>query len=991
LPSSWTAFGDDTSPTTGVNEAGASKAKYDAVVLALSTYNGSKDDYITGTNSADLNAKIATYNSADASNTGNIARSGNDTSTLPGSFVYSSSRSLTAIGMPTSWTAETVMQNAEATAAVDPLAKHFYLVENAAGKTIELTLTGAPSNDVFYTFNADGNAVPQGVHGGFLITDAKKIAFGGTVGNIAGDRAVGDLLIDADSTSTTTLKVTSFTDTVNGGNSTTGKINNGEARSAVQTVTLVPAASVSVTTKMSATTDRDGSDVVATVTLGSNVNPYAVAGSMGVVYYADGSNITLAVRGISDAVSGAVEYFATAAADVGTTTGVITATAAADGAFLDGGDLKSGVYTARAIFLNTVPDIYAGARSVALDLRDGTNTTVDGAEVTFTASDNVAVTAGNSALVREGVKSLAVVGQIQKAAGDYAAAGVRVSATITGVTVDADSTITVTGSADEIVEAGDVITVYGFSNSDGEFPITINSTTGENLDQVSVQFAALLSTGLYGAGAAETVTWQTAALEADLEVTPSEFLTGSTVNVTFTAVDQFGVGMDSTDNGRVSVRVDAFVDGTVKTATYSETKATTNGSASFSFANFATAGSNQEIKVTVLQASTAGTPAYFTVYNNVATSAIAIADVFSNRVQYVDAVTGSTAAVATLKAATDAGVIAAFTAGEEGVDFATIVGTALDANNAGQPGAAVTIAAAGVLFHDAETKTIATDSITVIANGQGYFDVQALSHKANSAGLTVTVTAGGVTKTTLLKSYLSQTISAANLKFSWELPSFLVKNTTYSVAASLTDVWGNPLQTIKQATGAGFQNLDALTVSADGSLQVNGVASVARNFNNNGQATVFVRSVTDVAGPGQLRASVGSLNYYTGGPTAEFGKVTNTTDVYTTDITTTSWNETLWSGALAIDVDVLDAAPVAEKKVNAGSFKGYVAVYARGYEGQRLSAKIGNDWIIVDEIVNNQEDGELFRVTDFTGAGVEIAVRIYIDRVLIATINLTTK
>ena len=80
----------------------------------------------------------------------------------------------------------------------------------------------------------------------------------------------------------------------------------------------------------------------------------------------------------------------------------------------------------------------------------------------------------------------------------------------------------------------------------------------------------------------------------------------------------------------------------------------------------------------------------------------------------------------------------------------------------------------------------------------------------------------------------------------------------------------------------------------------------------------------------------------------------------------------------------------ADQKVNAGSFKGYVAVYALGHEGSRLSAKIGNDWVIVDPIVNNESDN-LFRVTDFTGAGVDIAVRIYIDRVLQDTINLTTK
>ena len=56
-----------------------------------------------------------------------------------------------------------------------------------------------------------------------------------------------------------------------------------------------------------------------------------------------------------------------------------------------------------------------------------------------------------------------------------------------------------------------------------------------------------------------------------------------------------------------------------------------------------------------------------------------------------------------------------------------------------------------------------------------------------------------------------------------------------------------------------------------------------------------------------------------------------------------------------------------------------------------MSAKIGNDWVIVDPIVNNQENGTLHRTVDFTGAGVDIAVRIYIDRVLMDTINLTTK
>lgn len=77
--------------------------------------------------------------------------------------------------------------------------------------------------------------------------------------------------------------------------------------------------------------------------------------------------------------------------------------------------------------------------------------------------------------------------------------------------------------------------------------------------------------------------------------------------------------------------------------------------------------------------------------------------------------------------------------------------------------------------------------------------------------------------------------------------------------------------------------------------------------------------------------------------------------------------------------------------VNAGSFKGYVAIYARGYEGKRLSAKVGKDWVVVPEIVNNAEDGTLFRVVEFTGASYTLDIPIYIDRVLVRTVTLTTK
>ena len=839
------------------------------------------------------------------------------------------------------------------------------------------------------SYNATGTFVDYS--SGVYVTNAKKIAVRATAtGGSAGAETVANVKIDAwdnDQTSAIEVDVTSFTDFFETGATQIGKINNGEHRSATQTVTLLSAAAVPVTTSMKAsTTVRGGDEIDATVTIGSSVNPYAVASSLKVLFYEDGVKVNLDADGTAPTTTDAVTAPTGAEVIVPTAnavTGVITATGSRDGALI------SAVYTARAFFSGTSEDITVGARSAALDLRDGTNSTVQSAKTKFTKSNDVAITAGNDALVRAGTKSLVVTGQITKdtAVGnatqiDYKAAGVRVQATVTGVVVneDAGSEITVTGSTAEIVEAGDSIVVFGFTDSNGQFPITINSTTGQNLDQVNVQFKALMSAdGTYAGVAAETVTWQTAALAEELKMAPSAFLTGETINVTFTAVDQFGVGMDQNSVGRISIRVDAYVDGAVKTSTYSETKATTNGAASFSFANFATSGSDQEIRVQTLNASATAYTAYYTVYNNVATSSIAIADGFENRVQYVDYVTGDTSDAAVAKAATDAGVIAAFTTGAANTEFANIVGTALDANNAGQPGVPVTIAAEGVLFHDLETETIAKDSITVFANGQGFFDVQALSQKVNAAGATVTITAGGVTKTTLLKSYLANSISSANLKFSWVLPATIVKDTTYSVAATLTDVWGNPIRTLDTTGDVNFYG--------EGALQVNGEADVDRNFNVNGQATFFIRSVATIGGPGTLGAALDASVLYATGKAATTGTVTDTATTTTTDVTTTSWDERLWSGALAVTVDVLDKAPAPTGKVNVGSFNGKLVVYALGLDGAKISWKVAGRWGVATASGDN-----LNRFDRPVGAsGVNVNVEIYVNGVKQLTKTVLTR
>ena len=54
-----------------------------------------------------------------------------------------------------------------------------------------------------------------------------------------------------------------------------------------------------------------------------------------------------------------------------------------------------------------------------------------------------------------------------------------------------------------------------------------------------------------------------------------------------------------------------------------------------------------------------------------------------------------------------------------------------------------------------------------------------------------------------------------------------------------------------------------------------------------------------------------------------------------------------------------------------------------------MSAEVGNDWVVVPSVPAATNDP--FRAVEFVGAGFDISLRIYIDRVLVATIPLLTK
>jgi hypothetical protein len=77
------------------------------------------------------------------------------------------------------------------------------------------------------------------------------------------------------------------------------------------------------------------------------------------------------------------------------------------------------------------------------------------------------------------------------------------------------------------------------------------------------------------------------------------------------------------------------------------------------------------------------------------------------------------------------------------------------------------------------------------------------------------------------------------------------------------------------------------------------------------------------------------------------------------------------------------------QKITVGTLKGYVLIYALGHQGDRLSARVGNDWVIVPAIPKSPNF--LFRYVEPVGKGVDLAARVYINRVLVDTVYLTTK
>jgi protocatechuate 3,4-dioxygenase beta subunit len=590
-------------------------------------------------------------------------------------------------------------------------------------------------------------------------------------------------------------------------------------------------------------------------------------------------------------------------------------------------------------------------------------------------TENVAIadySSGFATTVRNGNAAVKFATTIQTDAGvAVETANVPVLAKVTaGANLPAGATLTVSGTTEKISKKNGALYVTGLTGSDGDWDLTVTSSDTSSagttyvveffvLEQLSGNTDAW--TGTFDGTDLSKYTLDYAAATYTTFTADSSVLSGATATVTLSVKDQFGQALSASSTAKAySVELLAPV-----TTNLKQYVAVVDGKATFTFDNYLTEGGS-DVLTAKLFTGTSTSPSYvsgastnISLYNSNAAHAVyVLAKVTGVVVTYDDFITG--VATSTNVAPND--------------NKFTYTGTVVDANGAGVPGAPVVVTGSGFQFAKTGTTTYSIDSITLAASEAGSFSVDVYAHVA-SLTQKLTVTSGTKTASSVIASAIpvdgngtdgsTGLLSAANLKFSWDAPATPVMNTTYAVTATVTDKWGNPVK------GA------AVTFGGFAAALFNGVASTNKVTGSDGTAVAYLRSIKDVAGLAAIGVTLTDVDQ-----DADAKSDTDDLSTVFTDVVGTVWDESTWSAAIDAELTFLESAadlPAAgDTKVNVGSFKGYVALYAKGYKGQKMTAIVAGKWIKVDSLASDFE-----RVVRYTGAGYSITTKIYIDGVQI--------
>jgi len=273
-----------------------------------------------------------------------------------------------------------------------------------------------------------------------------------------------------------------------------------------------------------------------------------------------------------------------------------------------------------------------------------------------------------------------------------------------------------------------------------------------------------------------------------------------------------------------------------------------------------------------------------------------------------------------------------------------LTGIVTDAAGAVVQGTTVTLAGTDVFFNVGDV-LYTSGTATVVTDAAGSYSAKVYANKTGKK--TVTITAGSATKTVDLYFVKAATSSGKVITIT-TTPATVDAGTTVRATVSLTDAFGNPVS----ADDAGGESV-SITYTGPGF-----VSTIPTKFDSKGQALVSV-----LLGSKDSGDMVFSASYDRDGDGTTYAAVTGT--------------KTITIGGSA-------AAP-ADAKLTVGSFKGYVAIYAKGYAGKKLSAKVAGKWLTVASLSDFQ------RVVRNTGAGYTIKVDLYIDGSLVKSETITTK
>ena len=275
--------------------------------------------------------------------------------------------------------------------------------------------------------------------------------------------------------------------------------------------------------------------------------------------------------------------------------------------------------------------------------------------------------------------------------------------------------------------------------------------------------------------------------------------------------------------------------------------------------------------------------------------------------------------------------------------FETVTGSVKNA------GATVVISgdASALVFRSAAGKATASGTVTVRADENGAYTFDVASLKAGSFDISINVN-GSVTTSEMV---VDPVADDAGKTITFDTTS-IGAGSTKVITGTLVDMNGNPVNTSGSAT-----ILVTYTPSGNAGIPI-GVMPTETDADGEFSFTVLT-------GPNDKGTAVVTAAYY------KSGAATAVKDVL-------SFTQNVTVGAAA-------TAPASDQKLTVGSFKGFVAIYALNYTGQKLSAKVAGKWLVVNELTRFQ------RVVRTTGAGYTIKVDLHIDGVFVRSETVVTK